>query len=98
MTPAQALHAATDVAAAILQQSKKIGRIEASLRADLVAFDGDPSADVAAVGKPVFVMKDGIVYRRPDSDASVSGTRRTAGTRYPQKGQALKEFYRPRHP
>ena len=74
MTPAQALHAATDVAAAILRQSKKIGRIEVGLRADLVAFDGDPSADVAALGKPVFVMKDGAIYRRPDNGTNPSGS------------------------
>ena len=73
MTAAQALHAATDVAAAILRQSKKIGRIEVGLRADLVAFDGDPSADVAALGKPVFVMKDGAIYRRPDNGTNPSG-------------------------
>jgi imidazolonepropionase-like amidohydrolase len=65
MTPAQALHAATDVAASILRESKRFGRIEPGLRADLVAFDGDPSADVAALAKPVFVMKDGAIFRRP---------------------------------
>ena len=42
------------------------------LRADL-AFDGDPSADVAALGKPVFVMKDGVIYRRPDNGTNPSG-------------------------
>jgi imidazolonepropionase-like amidohydrolase len=65
MTPAQALHAATDVAASILHESKRFGRIETGLRADLVAFDGDPSADVASLAKPVLVMKDGVIFRRP---------------------------------
>ncbi|HEY6985318.1 MAG TPA: amidohydrolase family protein, partial [Rhodanobacteraceae bacterium] len=65
MTPVQALHAATDVAASILRQSKNIGRVAPGLRADLAAFEGDPSADVAALQRPVFVMKDGVVYRRP---------------------------------
>ncbi|HEV7489345.1 MAG TPA: amidohydrolase family protein [Rhodanobacteraceae bacterium] len=69
MTPAQALHAATDVAATILRQSQSFGRIAAGLRADLVAFDGDPSVAIAALQKPVFVMKDGVVYRRPDAIA-----------------------------
>lgn len=65
MTPAQALHAATDVAARILRQGDHIGRIEPGLRADLAAFEGDPGESVEALRKPVFVMKDGIVYRRP---------------------------------
>lgn len=64
MTPSQALHAATDVAARILRQQARLGRIAPGLRADLAAFAGDPAADVAALEHPVFVMKDGVVYRR----------------------------------
>ncbi len=65
MTPVQALHAATDVAARILRQQKKFGRIVPGLRADLVAFKGDPTARIADLQHPAFVMKDGTVYRRP---------------------------------
>ena len=65
MTPAQALHAATDVAAKILRQQARQGRIAPGLRADLAAFVGDPSADIAALEHPVFVMKDGAIYRQP---------------------------------
>ncbi|MFC5437921.1 amidohydrolase family protein [Rhodanobacter umsongensis] len=66
MTPAQALHAATDVAAKILRQSQRFGRIAPGLAADLAAFGGDPSTQIDALKKPVFVMKDGITYRSPD--------------------------------
>lgn len=66
MTPVQALHAATDVAARILRQQKKFGRIVPGLRADLVAFKGDPTARIADLQHPAFVMKDGTVYRTPD--------------------------------
>ena len=66
MTPVQALHAATDVAAKILRQSQHFGRITPGLAADLAAFSGDPSAHIDALQKPVFVMKAGIPYRTPD--------------------------------
>lgn len=65
MTPAQALHAATDGAARILRQGDRFGRIAAGLRADLAAFEGDPSVAIDALRKPVFVMKDGVAYREP---------------------------------
>jgi imidazolonepropionase-like amidohydrolase len=67
MTPAKALHAATDVAAKILRQDSRIGRIAPGLRADLAAFEGDPSTAIAALRNPVFVMKDGVVHRRPEA-------------------------------
>lgn len=65
MTAPQALRAATSVAARILRQQDRIGRIAPGLRADLVAFTGDPTADIAAIEHPVLVMKDGVVYREP---------------------------------
>ena len=64
MTPPQALHAATDVAASILRQSKTFGRIAPGLRADIAGFDGDPSVAITALQRPVFVMKDGVIYRQ----------------------------------
>jgi imidazolonepropionase-like amidohydrolase len=66
MTPPQALHAATDVAARILRQQAQFGRIAAGLHADLAAFSGDPSTDIDALQHPVFVMKNGIIYRSPN--------------------------------
>jgi imidazolonepropionase-like amidohydrolase len=66
MTPAQALHAATDVAARILRQSQRFGRIAPGLAADLAAFSGDPSTQIDALQHPVFVMKAGLPYLTPD--------------------------------
>lgn len=63
MTPTEALRAATVVAAGILDR-KDLGAIRNGMLADVVAVDGDPTSDIAALRKVVFVMKGGTVYRR----------------------------------
>jgi imidazolonepropionase-like amidohydrolase len=64
MTPAEALRAATVVAAGILDR-QDLGSIRGGMLADVVAVDGDPTIDIAALRKVVFVMKGGTVYRQP---------------------------------
>jgi imidazolonepropionase-like amidohydrolase len=65
MTPTEALRAATTVSAAILGRSKDLGKLGQGMLADVVAVDGDPTADIAALRKVGFVMKGGTVFRRP---------------------------------
>lgn len=61
MTPAQALDSATNVGAELLDKSKELGFVGPGAFADLVAIDGDPLKDIAAVLKVKWVMKGGKV-------------------------------------
>jgi imidazolonepropionase-like amidohydrolase len=65
MTPVEALTAATATDAAILRREADLGRVREKMLADLVAVSGDPTADIAAIEHVIFVMKGGVVYRRP---------------------------------
>jgi imidazolonepropionase-like amidohydrolase len=65
MTAVQALTAATATDAKILRHEAQLGRVHAGMLADLVAVNGDPTRDIETLAHVVFVMKDGVVYRRP---------------------------------
>ena len=65
MTPAQALKSATSSAAELLGMSDQVGTIEVGKFADIVAVPGDPLADVSVMESVNFVMKGGVVYRKP---------------------------------
>jgi imidazolonepropionase-like amidohydrolase len=62
----RALKAGTSVAAELLGRSDLGVRAPGKL-ADIVAMPGDPIADIGATAKVDFVMKDGVVYRAPNS-------------------------------
>jgi imidazolonepropionase-like amidohydrolase len=53
----------TSLSAESLGMQSSIGAVAAGMHADLVAIDGDPIADITALRRVVFVMKDGHVYK-----------------------------------
>ena len=63
MTPMQAIHTGTSVAAELLGWGDKAGTVEAGKWADLVAVSGDPLKDITELQKVKFVMKGGAVYK-----------------------------------
>jgi imidazolonepropionase-like amidohydrolase len=73
LTPPQALRAATSVAGALLDKRcgaeerdcprNRVGVVAPTYLADLIAVEGDPTADIQAVTKVRWVMKDGVVYK-----------------------------------
>ena len=61
--PMDAVVSATSLAAESLGMEDQIGAIATGLEADVIALDGDPLNDPAALGRVVFVMRGGHVYR-----------------------------------
>ncbi|WP_375270618.1 amidohydrolase family protein [Sphingomonas sp.] len=66
MTPAQVLIAATSGNARWMRQGDRLGAVKPGLLADLVAVSGDPTRDLAALGRVQLVIKNGSVVPRAD--------------------------------
>jgi imidazolonepropionase-like amidohydrolase len=62
-TPMAALVSANSLAAEALNMSDRIGSLAPGYDADIIALDGDPSTDITAVRRVVFVMRGGVVYK-----------------------------------
>lgn len=65
MPPIEAIRAATLNAASLLGQSSRLGALEPGYAADIVAVEGDPLKDITLLQRVGFVMKEGVVYKRP---------------------------------
>jgi imidazolonepropionase-like amidohydrolase len=64
MTPMQAIQAATTRAAELLDRKGELGVVAAGAVADIIAVQGDPTANVSALKDVKLVMKDGKVYKQ----------------------------------
>jgi imidazolonepropionase-like amidohydrolase len=62
MTPVEALKTGT-VNAAAAAGLKDRGRLDPGMAADVIALEGDPTADITSVTRVDFVMRDGIVFK-----------------------------------
>ena len=60
----EALKSATIVAAEVLDMKKELGSIEVGKIADIIATDNNPLTDVKTLMNVVFVMKEGVVYKK----------------------------------
>lgn len=65
MAPMTALRSATVNTAELLGVQDRLGSVTAGKLADLVAVPGDPVADITVMQRVNFVMKGGVVYKRP---------------------------------
>ncbi|MFM8480507.1 MAG: amidohydrolase family protein [Gammaproteobacteria bacterium] len=65
MPPMETIKSATSVAAKFLEIDDRLGSVQTGKIADLVAVPGDPLADISAMRRVHFVMKDGTVHRQP---------------------------------
>ena len=58
------MNPATSIAAKALHLEGQIGAVQSGMRADLVAVDGDPTADIKALRRVKLVVAGGTLYPR----------------------------------
>ncbi len=65
MSPAEVLKADLLNGAKLLGWSGQVGELKPGYYADVIAVPGNPLENISALTKVSFVMKGGVVYRRP---------------------------------
>ena len=63
MAPLEVLKSSTSVAAELMGWQDRLGTLEPGKLADVVAVNGNPVEDIAAMTRVTFVMRDGVVYK-----------------------------------
>lgn len=69
VAPMAAMVSAQSLGAEAMGLGDEIGALAPGMRADIIAVDGDPTKDITAVRRVVFVMKGGVVYKNVAKDA-----------------------------
>ena len=64
LTPMESIVAGTMGGATLLGWDKKIGSLEVGKWADIVAVQGDPLSDIHKMETSLFVMKNGLIYKK----------------------------------
>jgi imidazolonepropionase-like amidohydrolase len=65
MKPLEALQAGLVNGAKLLGWQNEVGALKAGYWADIIAVPGNPVNDISVLTRVSFVMKGGIVYRKP---------------------------------
>lgn len=73
MSNMDAIVAGTSSNAKLLGWEKNVGSLTPGKWADIVAVSGDPLSDIENMQKVVFVMKNGVVYKRQQSNTDTDG-------------------------
>lgn len=63
-SPMFAIQSATITNAKLLDMEGKLGVLAAGHLADIIAVNGDPSKDISTTENVVFVMKNGVIYKK----------------------------------
>jgi imidazolonepropionase-like amidohydrolase len=63
MRAADAVRSATSINARLFHLDQRVGSVKGGLLADLIAVEGDPTADISALRHVKLVMKGGKIYR-----------------------------------
>ena len=64
MPAMETIQSATITNAMLLQMEHKIGQIQTGFFADIIAVDEDPTKNISTMENIVFVMKEGVVYKK----------------------------------
>ena len=73
MSNMDAIVAGTSNNAKLLGWEKNLGSLTTGKWADIVAVSGDPLRDIENIQKVVFVMKNGVIYKRPQATSDTDG-------------------------
>ncbi|MFI5229791.1 MAG: amidohydrolase family protein [Gemmatimonadales bacterium] len=62
-SPMDAITSATSLTAESMRLGDQIGTLAPGMQADIIAVDGDPTTDITALRRVMFVMKGGKIYK-----------------------------------